>query len=86
MIFGESLCESGGFWNADPILPELLHLAEVYKAVGEEWVTHYATTLAEIRAKTATTTVYGHSSQDQLATLDAYLQTLTKAGFERVAE
>ncbi|WP_017314275.1 class I SAM-dependent methyltransferase [Mastigocladopsis repens] len=81
----ESLSEGGCFWNADPILPESPALAEVYKAVREEWATQQGTTLTEIRAKTGTTSTYGHSNQDQLATLDAHLQMLTKAGFETVA-
>ncbi|NJM71387.1 MAG: methyltransferase domain-containing protein [Scytonema sp. RU_4_4] len=80
----ESLNEGGCFWNADPILPESPHLADVYKAVREEWTTQQGTSLTEIRPKTGNTTTYGHSSQDQLATLDAHLQMLTKAGFKTV--
>jgi tRNA (cmo5U34)-methyltransferase len=80
-----SLCEGGCFWNADPILPESPALAEVYKAIREEWAAQQGTTLTEIRSKIGTTTTYGNSSQDQLATLDAHLQMLTKAGFETVA-
>lgn len=80
-----SLCQGGCFWNADPILPESPALAEVYKAAREEWATQQGTTLTEVRAKIGTTSTYGYSSQDQLATLDAHLQMLTKAGFETVA-
>ncbi|ARV58621.1 SAM-dependent methyltransferase [Nostocales cyanobacterium HT-58-2] len=81
----DSLCEGGCFWNADPILPESPNLAEVYKSVREEWAVQQGTTLAEIRAKIGATSTYGHSSQDQLATLDSHLQMLTKVGFETVA-
>lgn len=81
----ESLSQSGCFWNADPILPESPALAEVYKATREEWVAQQGTTLTEIRSKVGVTTAYGYSNQDQLATLDAHLQMLSKAGFETVA-
>jgi tRNA (cmo5U34)-methyltransferase len=81
----ESLSPGGCFWNADPTLPESQILAEIYKAAREEWVTLQGTTLEEISIKRANTTSFGYSSQDQLATLDAHLQMLTKAGFETVA-
>ncbi|NMG08527.1 class I SAM-dependent methyltransferase [Brasilonema sp. UFV-L1] len=81
----DSLKEGGCFWNADPILPESPHFAEVYKAVREEWASQQGTSLAQIRTKIGNTSTYGHSNQDQLATLDAHLQMLTKAGFETVA-
>ena len=80
-----SLSQGGCFWNADPISPESPALAEIYKAAREEWANQQGTNLAEIRAKLGTSTTQGYSSQNQLATLDAHLQMLTKAGFETVA-
>ena len=80
-----SLNSNGVFWNADPILPEFPALAAVYQAVREEWANEQGTTLAEIRTKIGKSLPYGYSYPDQLATLDAYLQMLTEAGFETVA-
>jgi tRNA (cmo5U34)-methyltransferase len=81
----ESLSASGCFWNADPILPEAPTLAEVYKAAREEWVTQQPTTMADVCARRGTSSSYGYSSQDQLATLETHLQMLTQAGFSTVA-
>ncbi|MFH7028740.1 MAG: class I SAM-dependent methyltransferase [Heteroscytonema crispum UTEX LB 1556] len=81
----ESLIPGGCFWNADPTLPESPTLTEIYKAAREEWATQQGKTLTEIRAKVGTSSTYGYSSQDQLATLDAHLQMLTKSGFATVA-
>jgi tRNA (cmo5U34)-methyltransferase len=81
----ESLIPGGCFWNADPTLPESPTLAEIYKTAREEWATQQGKTLTEIRAKVGTSSTYGYSSQDQLATLDAHLQMLTKSGFATVA-
>jgi tRNA (cmo5U34)-methyltransferase len=81
----QSLLPGGCFWNADPILPESPILAEIYKAAREEWATQQGKTLTEIRAKVGTSSTYGYSSQDQLATLDDHLQMLTKSGFATVA-
>jgi tRNA (cmo5U34)-methyltransferase len=80
-----NLTPNGCFWNADPTLPESPALAEVYKAAREEWVTEQGINLTEITTKRGTSTTEGYSSQDQLATLDAHLQMLTKAGFKTVA-
>ncbi|MEA5505278.1 class I SAM-dependent methyltransferase [Halotia wernerae UHCC 0503] len=80
-----SLNQEGCFWNADPILPESPTLAEVYQAAREEWAVQQGTNLTEVRAKLGTSNTQGHSSQDQLATLDAQLQMLTTAGFKIVA-
>jgi tRNA (cmo5U34)-methyltransferase len=80
-----SLGQGGCFWNADPTLPESPALAEIYKAAREEWANQQGTNLAEIRAQLGTSTTQGYSSQDQLATLDAHLQMLTKAGLKTVA-
>lgn len=80
-----SLSNKGCFWNADPILAETPALAEVYKTVREEWAQQQGTTLTEIRSKVGTSTAFGHSNQDQLATLDAHLQMLSEAGFATVA-
>ncbi|MEH1828494.1 MAG: methyltransferase domain-containing protein [Nostoc sp.] len=80
-----SLTQDGCFWNADPTLPESPALAEVYKAAREEWAVEQGINLIEIRAKRATSTTQGYSSQDQLASLDAHLQMLSKAGFKTVA-
>ncbi|MEA5594619.1 class I SAM-dependent methyltransferase [Rivularia sp. UHCC 0363] len=89
---GKSLKSGGCFWNADPILPESPVLAEIYKAVGEEWTKNQGTTIQEVRSRLASNsdsvdyaTSYGYSSQDQLATLDAQLQMLMEAGFNTVA-
>jgi tRNA (cmo5U34)-methyltransferase len=79
------LTPNGCFWNADPTLSESPALAEVYKAAREEWVVEQGISLTEITAKRGTSTTEGYSSQDQLATLDAHLQMLTKAGFKTVA-
>lgn len=81
----ESLIPSGCFWNADPILAEAPNLTEVYKLAREEWATQQGTTLADVRARLGTSTTYGYSNQDQLATLDAHLQMLTSSGFSTVA-
>ncbi|MBD2344091.1 class I SAM-dependent methyltransferase [Anabaena subtropica] len=80
-----SLTPDGCFWNADPILPELPALGEIYQAAREEWATQHETSLMEVRAKIGNTNPQGYSSQDQLATLDTHLQMLTKAGFKTVA-
>ncbi|QLE39707.1 methyltransferase domain-containing protein [Nostoc sp. C052] len=80
-----SLTQDGCFWNADPTLPESPALAEVYKAAREEWAVEQGINLIEIRAKRATSTTQGYSSQDQLASLDVHLQMLSKAGFKTVA-
>ncbi|BAY07861.1 class I SAM-dependent methyltransferase [Calothrix sp. NIES-2098] len=80
-----SINPHGCFWNADPILPESPVLVEVYKAAREQWAVEQRITLAEVRAKVGTSFTQGYSSQDQLATLDAHLQMLAKAGFATVA-
>ncbi|MGV0107722.1 SAM-dependent methyltransferase [Nostoc sp. DSM 114160] len=80
-----SLTQDGCFWNADPTLPESPALAEVYKAAREEWAIEQGISLTKIRAKRATSTTQGYSSQDQLASLDAHFQMLIEAGFKTVA-
>lgn len=80
-----SLTQNGCFWNADPTLPESPALAEVYKAAREEWSLQQGISLTEIRAKLGATSTQGYSSQDQLASLDAHCQMLSKAGFKTVA-
>ncbi len=80
-----SLSKDGCFWNADPVLPESPALAEVYKAVREEWSVQQGTNLTDIRAKIGVSSTQGYSSQDQLASLDTHLQMLSKAGFKTVA-
>ncbi|WP_445631631.1 class I SAM-dependent methyltransferase [Nostoc sp. DSM 114167] len=80
-----SLTQDGCFWNADPTLPESPALAEVYKAAREEWAVEQGINLTEIRAKRATSTTQGYSSQDQLASLETHFQMLSKAGFKTVA-
>ncbi|MFN6477887.1 class I SAM-dependent methyltransferase [Nostoc sp. DedQUE07] len=80
-----SLTQDGCFWNADPTLPESPALAEVYKAAREEWAIEQGINLTEIHAKRATSSTQGYSSQDQLASLDAHFQMLSKAGFKTVA-
>ncbi len=87
-LFGRiaaSLSKDGCFWNADPILPESPALAEVYKAAREEWSVQQGTNLTDIRAKLGASITQGYSSQDQLASLDAHLEMLTKARFKTVA-
>ena len=74
----------GCFWNADPILPESPALAEIYQRVREAWTAQQGTTLAEVKAKTALGTAYGHSSHDHLATLETHLALLRQAGFQHV--
>lgn len=51
----------------------------------EEWAVEQGINLTEIRAKRGTSTTQGYSSQDQVASLDAHLQMLSKAGFKTVA-
>ncbi|MBC1220019.1 class I SAM-dependent methyltransferase [Nostoc sp. UCD121] len=80
-----SLTQDGCFWNGDPILPESSALAEVYQAAREEWSVEQGTNLTEVRAKLGTSSTQGYSSQDQLASLDAHLQMLSKGGFKTVA-
>ncbi|MBC1238435.1 trans-aconitate 2-methyltransferase [Nostoc sp. 2RC] len=80
-----SLIQEGCFWNADPLLPESPILAGVYKMAREEWVVQQGINLTEISAKRGISTTQGYSNQDRLATLDAHLQMLTKAGFQTVA-
>lgn len=80
-----SLTQDGCFWNADPTLPESPALAEVYKAAREEWAVEQGINLTEIRAKRATSTTQGYSSQDQLASLETHLQMLIEAGFKTLA-
>ncbi|MEH1908854.1 MAG: class I SAM-dependent methyltransferase [Nostoc sp.] len=80
-----SLTKNGCFWNADPTLPESSALAEVYKAAREEWAVQQEISLTEIGAKRGASSTQGYSSQDQLASLDAHLQMLSKAGFKTVA-
>jgi len=81
----DSLSPNGCFWNADPTLPELPALGEVYKAAREEWTAQQGSELAEIRAKVGVTNTQGYSNPDQLATLSTHIQMLTIAGFETVA-
>ncbi len=89
---GKSLKSGGCFWNADPVLSESPLLAEIYKAVGEEWAEKKGTSMQSVRSRLASNSdsvdyaaSYGYSSQDQLATLDTQLQMLVKAGFNTVA-
>ena len=81
----KSLISGGCFWNADPILAESGSAADIYQAVREDWAAQQGTTLAEIRAKIGNSTPHGYSNPDQLATLSAHLEMLTKAGFDTVA-
>lgn len=80
-----SLKPGGVFWNADPIALESPQLTEIYQTVREDWTTKQGTTLAEVRAKIGTSNNYGHSSQDQLATMEEHLQMLQAARFASVA-
>ena len=86
---GKSLKSGGCFWNADPVLSESPILEEIYQAVGEEWAKKQGTTIEEVRSRLASNSdsvdyaaSHGYSSQDQLASLDAQLQMLKKAGFK----
>lgn len=89
---GKSLKSGGCFWNADPVLSESPTLEAIYQAVGEEWSKKQGNTIKEVRSRLASNSdsvdyvaSHGYSSQDQLATLDAQLQMLKKAGFNIVA-
>ncbi|MEL6162649.1 MAG: methyltransferase domain-containing protein [Cyanobacteria bacterium J06628_3] len=89
---GQSLKSGGCFWNADPVLSESPILEEIYQAAGQDWVEKQGTTVEKVRSRLASNSdsvdyaaSYGYSSQDQLATLDAQLQMLKKAGFSTVA-
>lgn len=79
------LHSGGAFWNADPILPEIPQLSEVYKEVREDWARKQGTTLAEVRGKIGKSQAYGYSDSDRLATLEDHLQMLQTAGFDGVA-
>ncbi len=81
----DSLCHGSCFWNADPVLPELPAIAEVYEAAREEWATQQVTELTEILTKVGISDPQGYSSPDQLATLDTHMQMLSIAGFETIA-
>jgi tRNA (cmo5U34)-methyltransferase len=81
----ENLKPNGCFWNADPILPELPALAEVYQLARAEWADQQGIELTEIRAKVGSSHPQGYSSPDQLATLDTHVQMLSLARFETVA-
>ena len=80
-----SLNQGGYFGNADPILPESPILQEIYQTARQEWAAQQGTSLTAVRAKLGSSSQQGHSSQDQLATLDAHLQMLTTSGFKTVA-
>lgn len=80
-----SLNEDGCFWNADPTLPESPVLVELYNAARQEWADQQGINLTEIGAKRGISSPQGHSSQDQLATLNTHLQMLSTAGFKTVA-
>ena len=54
---------------------------ERQKVAREKWSVQQGTNLTDIRAKLGTSSTQGYSSQNQLATLDAHLEMLTKAGF-----
>ncbi|MEN9216374.1 MAG: class I SAM-dependent methyltransferase [Gloeomargarita sp. HHBFW_bins_162] len=65
----------GCFWNADPVLaPHPLH-ADLYQRVRQEMKP------AEPVPERGIVAPYGHSSQDQLATLAVQLELLKSAGF-----
>ncbi|MGB3758262.1 MAG: methyltransferase domain-containing protein [Rivularia sp. (in: cyanobacteria)] len=89
---GKSVKKGGCFWNGEQVLPESPALAEIYNAIGEEWLQKQGVTIEEVRSRLASNNEsvdyaasYGYSSQDQLATLDSQLQMLMKAEFGTVA-
>ena len=57
---------------------------ERQKVAREKWSVQQGTNLTDIRAKLGTSSTQDYSSQNQLATLDAHLEMLTKAGFKIV--
>jgi tRNA (cmo5U34)-methyltransferase len=81
----KSLNNKGCFWNADPVLAESPTLAEIYQAAREEWANQQGKNLAQIRAKVGSSTTYGYSSQDQLASLEYHLRMLNIAGFNVIS-
>jgi tRNA (cmo5U34)-methyltransferase len=81
----KNLNHGGCFWNADPILAETPALAEVYQTAREEWASQQGIAIADVRTKIGTSSTYGYSSQDQLATLETHLLFLAQAGFATVA-
>ncbi len=81
----ESLNAGGCFWNADPVLAESAAIKDIYQAAREDWALSQGETLAQVRASVGTSVSYGYSNPDRLATLEAQLEMLTKAGFETVA-
>ncbi len=84
-LIGQSLSAGGCFWDADPILAESPALSNVYKEAREEWANQQGISLAEVPARMGTSSTYGYSSQDQLASLEDHLQMLVNAGFATVA-
>ena len=81
----ESLNAGGCFWNADPVLAESAAIKDIYQAAREDWALSQGETLAQVRASVGTSVSYGYSNPDRLATLEAQLEMLAKAGFETVA-
>jgi tRNA (cmo5U34)-methyltransferase len=81
----KNLNHGGCFWNADPILAETPDMAFVCQTAREEWTSQQGIAIADVRAKIGTSSTYGYSSQDQLATLETHLQMLSQAGFASVA-
>ncbi|MEM7555906.1 MAG: class I SAM-dependent methyltransferase [Cyanobacteria bacterium P01_A01_bin.84] len=88
----QSLNSHGCFWNADPVLPESPAIKEAYHLAREKWALEQGKDLSEIRSQLAMNdqsvdycSSYGHSAQDQLATLNSHLTMLSKAGFQTIA-
>jgi tRNA (cmo5U34)-methyltransferase len=80
----QQLKPGGAFWNADPVLPESPTLESSFQQAREHWCLAQGHTLESARAGLGQTEPYGHSSQDQLATLSHHWDFLKSAGFSTV--
>jgi tRNA (cmo5U34)-methyltransferase len=80
----QHLKPGGVFWNADPVLPEIADPEPSFKQAREDWCIARGHTLEKARAGLGQTEPYGHSSQDQLATLSHHWELLKTAGFATV--
>lgn len=80
----QHLKPGGFFWNADPVLPAITALEIPFKQAREKWCVAQGHTLERARAGLGQTEPYGHSNQDQLASLSHHWDLLKAVGFTTV--